>query len=750
MQNTTLLNPEDSKNSASLFNAHPVVFRAKPSTLVSAIPSELTQHTFQRFTVDSRALSVETTLLTTMREHLVYAVDQIADDVVQLTLVRNIMADARFIQHVQKNVWPKAENEIKINVRSVTEEMLNAIVSKAINETASNNINSSGRLLITAIIGVALEYHGILDISIPSFATRMHINLFPTWDNIVLDGIRALAQSHFSSLKPENGLQKKAIGRIALMPLANLFDDINTIIDKIKVDRNQFYGLAAASIAKVLHMDEALGDYRGVTEESEVSDFASNATYMLAYMDHLRATKQVPTDSFIVSELRKVPMLSFGRRITAAASILREIPHYRVGSLDTLIKNTTIHHVLDHVGALSGVMISPNFRVSNTVFMVSEFLHGTMRRNLIEKSDVEDVFNNMFSSLSDVFQKLPEQTMFVMENISEKYNAGVALDVAANDTLIDGTPVSDAIYPLCIGLNLTGAYLRLLAVAYSTFVNIRLAETEENFLPMTYIFDTKQKDVNRVLYNLAEDTCFTTDEATVVAFGSTTIIDSGFWEVGTQNITPEARKLRYIGVDTSDNAPEISILGNMRNYIDREWKISIQIPGVEDSSVSVTTEANLYELITATKYMSGLDRDHVFVHFAPALSARMETMVDFYLSLTDTASSDGEIVTANDRIRVMLADCFSPVIKTGAFRSLLVSIRGQLLAQASIEITNRSVLNYIRKRLVTGEFDVDIASSLLFNVLRKAHLIRQDQHQDLVDVSMTKEFRQSMLSIVRA
>lgn len=81
MQNTTLLNPEDSRATASLFNAHPVVFRAKPSLLVSAIPSELTQHTFQRFTVDIRALSVETTLLTNMREHLVYAVDQVADDV---------------------------------------------------------------------------------------------------------------------------------------------------------------------------------------------------------------------------------------------------------------------------------------------------------------------------------------------------------------------------------------------------------------------------------------------------------------------------------------------------------------------------------------------------------------------------------------------------------------------------------------------------------------------------------------------
>lgn len=756
MQNIQQYAAIEDQTNARVFGEGPIIFRAKPSAGAKGLPSDLSRHNFERMTVDVRAFSVETVMLTTMQEHLTYAVQSVAETPEQLRLVRNVMAAPKFIAHIQKSVWPKAESQIKVDVRSLTEDMLVTLVQKGITESRVNGLNDEGRQLIVAILGVALEHHGIVAIDIASFATRLHTRLFPTWDNIVHEGLKALAVSHFSVIKPENGLQKKAIGRVALAPLSNMFDDISNVIVKIMADRNQFKALAAAGLARVLHRGEHLGDYRNITEESEIVEFASNATYVLAYSDYLEEQGQAITDDFIISQLALVPLLSFNRRIVAAASILREIEHYRVGAIDTLRRNTNIHHVLDHIGALSGVMIAPNYRVSSTNFMVSEYLHATLGRNVIAQPDMEDTVNNVLGNINDVFIKLPEQIKFVMENISERYNAGVALDLA-DSAMIEGPDGSmiaaeDVIYPLCIGVGLSTEYLRLLAIANSLYTTIRANATDEDATPglnITYIYDAKQRDVNRILTNISEDTCFTVDPEIVVAFGTTDTDNLGFWEIGNQNINEGARSARYLGGLGDENSAEYTILGQPRNYLERPWDLAINIPVRGNEAISIATSVNLYELVYAAEYISGLDRDHLYVHFAPAVVNQMESLVDFYLALTSVESAPGEIVTVSDRIEVMLADAFAPIITSGAFKGLVAAIRAQLLSRAMQSIKDRAQINYVRKRLVSGELDVDISSSLLFNVLRRAHLIRLDQLDDLTEIANKREYRQAMLSLVR-
>jgi hypothetical protein len=751
MQNVDQYVAMEQQLSTRAFGDGPAVFRAKPSSGARGLPSDLSRHSFERMTVDTRALSVETIMLTSMQEHLTYAIQEIAETPEQIRLVRNVIVSPRFIEHVQKTIWPKAESQIKVDVRSLTEDMLVRLVQKGITETRINGISDSGRQLIVAILGVALEAHGIVAIDIASFATRIHTKLFPTWKGMVHEGLKALAVSHFSVIKPERGLQKKAIGRVALAPLSNMFDDIYNVMQKILADRNQFNALAAASMARVLHRGEHLGDYRGITEESEIVEFASNATYILAYADYLEEQQVAITDDFIIGQLQLVPLLSFNRRIVAAASILREIEHFRVGNIDTLRRNTNIHHVLDHVGALSGVMIAPNFRVNKTHFMVSEYLHATLGRNIIAQVDMEDTLNNVLANVNDVFMKLPEQIKFVMENISERYNAGVALDMADSE-VIDGVEVSDVIYPLCVAVGLSQEYLRLLAIANSLYTTIRANATEEDAEPginITYIFDAKQKDVNRILTNISEDTCFTVDPEIVVAFGTVDVNNLGHWEVGNQNISEAARAARYLGGLGDENSNTITVLGQPRNFLERPWDLSVNVPVRGEEAISVTTEVNLYELVYASEYISGLDRDHLYVHFAPAIASQMESLVDFYLALVAPGSAPGEIITISDRIEVILADAFAPIVKSGAFRGLVASIRAQLLATVMSTIKDRAKINYVRKRLVSGELDVDISSSLLFNILRRAHLIRQDQLDDLTEIATQREYRQAMLSLVR-
>lgn len=168
-----------------------------------------------------------------------------------------------------------------------------------------------------------------------------------------------------------------------------------------------------------------------------------------------------------------------------------------------------------------------------------------------------------------------------------------------------------------------------------------------------------------------------------------------------------------------------------------------------NEAISVSADVNLYELVYASEYISGLDRDHLYVHFAPAIVNQMESLVDFYLALTAVDSAPGEIITVADRIEVMLADAFAPIVTSGAFKGLVAAVRAQLLSRAMASIKDRAQVNYIRKRLVSGELDVDITSSLLFNILRRAHLIRVDQLDDLIEVSAKREYRQAMLSLVR-
>lgn len=751
MQNVDQYQAMEQNLSARAFGDGPAVFRAKPTSGARGLPSDLSRHSFERVTVDTRALSVETIMLTSMQEHLTYAVQEIAETPEQLRLVRNVIVSPKFIENVQKTIWPKAESQIKVDVRSLTEDMLVRLVQKGISETRINGLDDKGRQLIVAILGVALEAHGIVAIDIASFATRIHTKLFPTWSGMVHEGLKALAVSHFSTIKPERGLQKKAIGRVALAPLSNMFDDIYNVMQKILADRNQFNALAAAAMARVLHRGEQLGDYRGITEESEVVEFASNATYVLAYADHLEQSNLAITDDYIIGQLQLVPLLSFNRRIVAAASILREIEHYRVGSIDTIRRNTNIHHVLDHVGALSGVMIAPNFRVNKTHFMVSEYLHATIGRNIIAQPDMEDTLNNVLSNVNDVFMKLPEQIKFVMENISERYNAGVALDMSDDDT-IDGVAVEDIIYPLCVAVGLSDEYLRLLAIANSVYTTIRANATDDDAEPginITYVFDAKQKDVNRILTNIAEETCFTVDPAIVVAFGTADTNNLGSWEVGNQNISESARSARYLGGLGDENSNTITVLGQPRNFLEREWALEVSIPVRGEEAIAISTNVNLYELVYASEYVSGLDRDHLYVHFAPAIVSQMESLVDFYLALVAPGTAPGEIISISDRIEVILADAFAPIVKSGAFRGLVASIRAKLLATTMNSIKDRAKVNYVRKRLVSGELDVDISSSLLFNILRRAHLIRQDQLDDLTEIAEKREYRQAMLSLVR-
>lgn len=744
------LNPTYAGGDSSL------IFRAKPQETTGSLPSDLSRHTFQRFTYNKAAYGIKTIFLTDYQEHLVHAVEELSANPAEFRVVRNVLASPEFIHIVQKNVWPKEEATIKLDILSLEETDLTQLVLTAVTKARFNNVSDQARHVITSILGVALESAGIIKIKLKSFTTQAEPSLFPSWTKIRSDAIKMLAWEHFKKIDVRRGIQGKSVGRVALTPLVHMFDDITLIIDRILNDRNQFDALAAAGLCRVLRRGEQMGDYKSITEESEVVEFASNATYIMGYLDYLDESKIAITDNFLLTEIMKLPITSFSRKLSGAAATIRDIEHYRSAPLDTVLKNTTLHHMLDHIGGLSGILISPTFHVAKPHFMVSEVLHNTLGRNMFPQTMLEDEINAVMTPINDVFAKFPDQVRFIMENITEQYNSSVALNVAPGEVIdiANGIEASDVIYPLCVGLGLSDTYLRLLALALSSTVNISSnalrGGLEEPGYSVTYVFDVHQPDIHKVLPMISEGVSFTSDAATVVSFGSTSSGIRGQWDLEAQNIEPNARQMRYIGAMPTQNGTIVNIFGDALNYFEREWEIDLSLPLANGQTKEFSIKTNLYDLITKTEYIQGNQRDHIFVHFMPAVVAKMRSLVSFYLLLNENTPEDGSIITIRDRIMVMLVDSFSQIIKTPRFKSFIAQVRAEALKVMLSQNNDRVLNNYVRRRLTTGELDVDISSALLLNLLRKTHLITNDQLTELTELTQTKRFRQSMLTVVMA
>lgn len=744
------LNPTYAGGDSSL------IFRAKPQETTGSLPSDLSRHVFQRFTYNKAAYGIKTIFLTDYQEHLVYSVEELSANPAEFRTVRNVLSNPEFIHLIQKNVWPKEEATIKLDVLSVEETDLTDLVIKAIAKSKFTAVSDSARHVITSILGVALESAGIVKIKLKSFTTQAEPSLFPSWERIRTDAIKMLAWEHFKKIDVRKGIQGKSVGRVALTPLVHMFDDITQIIDRLINDRQQFDALAAAGLCRVLRRGEQMGDYRGITDESEVIEFAENATYMMGYLEYLDKSKIAIDDNFLLTEIMKLPIISFSRRIAGAASTIRDIEHYRSAPLDTMLKNTSLHHMLDHIGGLSGVLISPTFHIAKPNFMVSEVLHNTLGRNVFAQTTLEDEINAVMAPINDVFSKFPDQVRFIMENITEQYNSSVALNVGASSVIdvANGTEAGDVIYPLCVGLGLSDIYLQMLALALSSTVNIsstalRSGESEHGYT-ITYVFDVHQPDVHKVLPMISEGVSFTSDEATVIAFGSHSSGIRGQWDLEAQNIEPNARSMRYIGAMPTQSGSIVNIFGDALNYFERPWTIDLSLPIANGEQKDFQITINLYDLITKTEYIQGNPRDHIFVHFMPAVVAKMRSLISFYMILNENTPDDGSIITVRDRILVMLVDSFAQIIKTPRFKSFISQIRSEALKIMLSQSNDRVLNNYVRRRLTTGELDVDISSALLLNLLRKTHLITNDQLTTLSEVTQTKRFRQSMLTVVMA
>lgn len=734
-----------------------ILFRAKPDASSGQLPSDLSRHNFRRFSYLNTAYGIKTTELTSYQDQLIAAVEDLSAKPGDFRAVQKIMTHPSFITSMQREIWPKPEAAIKTGVRSLEEADIERMVRMSIAKALRQDVSDKVRRVVTGIIGVACEHAGLVKLRLHSFTTDVYTLMFPTWASVKEEGVKLLAWEHFKKIELKRGIESKAIGRIALAPLANLFDDISMIIDKIVNERNQFDALAAAAAAKLFRRDEFLGDYRGITLEADVVEFSENATLMLGYLDDLTERGIAITDEFLLSEVRKIPLTSFNRHLTGAAATIRNVPHFRTAPLDLIARNTMIKHVMDYRGGLSGVLISPNFTFGKAEFMVSEFVANTLGRNLIPQTQIEDDLNAVFRPLNDVVTSFPDRIAFVLQNISEQYDAGVALDVSGVDSveLPDGTDrnVEDIIYPLCVGISLSKQYLRLLALAASTNVSVTCSSLRSNSTvpgyEISYVYDIHQPDYNRLLPSMNEGMSFTNQPEVVVAFGTVDSGMAGNWEIASQNISTSARSSRYAGPQISEDGDTANILGDAKNYFERSVSLQLRIPVAQGKIKEFTVPVSFFELFTSTEYDEDLGHDHIYVHFMPAVVAKMRSLISLYLNLNQNINSDGAIITASDRIITMLVDTLEPLMRTPRFRSLVSQVRAQALQTIYKEGGgDRALNNYLRNRLVGGEMDVDIASALIINLLRRAHLVSKEQATDLAELAAKARFRESMLSVV--
>lgn len=752
----------DGLHQENVANGKTAIFRAKPDVTSSVMPNDLSRHGFQRISYLQTAYGVKTIELTDYQTMLTQAVENISGVPEQFKIVRSVMTSPTFILAIQKEVWPKPEATLKVGVRSLEESDIERMVRANIAKAKINGVSEEVRRVVIAILGVACEHAGLVKLRMHSFTTDVYNVLFPTWGYVRTEAVKMLAWEHFKKIDLKRGIETKSVARIALAPLAHLFDDITQVVDKIISERNQFDALAAAAAARVFRRGDFLGDYKGITDESEVIEFAENATLMLGYLDDVTAKGSVLDDAFFLSEVSKIPLTSFGRRLAAAATTIRNIEHIRTAPIDVMTRNTEITHLRDYRGGLSGVVINPSYTFGKPEFMVSELVSNTIGRNLLQQSSIEDDINAIMVPVNDMVNSFPKKIAFVMQNITEEYDANVALDIAASDTVMDSegniTQVSDIIYPLCVALGISDRYMQLLAVAQAMNVSIKsrgLNDSAEAGYDISFVFDVKQPDVHRILPMVSEGVSFSDKPEVVVAFGTNSFENASNWEIANQNISKTARSMRYVGPLLTRDDKSMSIIGDDQNYLDRkmdlEFKVSVPGAGADGGPMTkeFKLESNFYTLFTAMEFVAADNSDHVYVHYMPAVVAKTRAMFDLYIHLNDTLPDRDMVITSRDRIITMLVDTLAPFIRSPRFKSLVAQVRANALLEIYSSLgDDRVAKNSIRRLLISGEMDVDISSAVLLNLLRRVHLLGRDQQTALNDISITKRFREAMLSVV--